>query len=152
MVRVSSCARAGRNLFFASDLLQPIRSSWIAIWPSAGFRILGGVVVGAASVVCPMYITEIAPARRRGFLVAVSQLNIVVGILAAYFSNYLVAHFVGADDPHAWRWMFGVMILRALFFFITTAMIPESPRWLVKSGRKDEARQALLRFAQGKLK
>src|SRR5512133_2070762 len=59
------------------------------------FRWLGGVAVGGASVVCPMYITEIAPARNRGLLVAVSQLNIVVGILAAYFSNYLVARVVG---------------------------------------------------------
>ena len=70
--------------------------NWYAL---LGFRFLGGVAVGAASVVCPMYITEIAPARRRGLLVCVSQLNIVLGILLAYLSNYLVAHFLGAENP-----------------------------------------------------
>src|SRR5512140_2213622 len=93
------------------------------------FRWLGGVAVGGASVVCPMYITEIAPARNRGLLVAVSQLNIVVGILMAYFSNYLVAHFMGAEATATWRWMFGVMALPALAFLATVLMIPESPRW-----------------------
>jgi sugar porter (SP) family MFS transporter len=110
------------------------------------FRWLGGVAVGGASVVCPMYITEIAPARRRGLLVAVSQLNIVLGILAAYFSNYLVAHFMGADHPSAWRWMFGVMTAPALAFLLTALMIPESPRWLVKKGRRQQAELVLIRF------
>src|SRR5512140_3099873 len=89
------------------------------------FRWLGGVAVGGASVVCPMYITEIAPARSRGVLVAVSQLNIVVGILMAYFSNYLVARIIGVEAATAWRWMFGVMALPALAFIITVLMIPE---------------------------
>ena len=110
------------------------------------FRFLGGVAVGAASVVCPMYITEIAPPKRRGLLVGVSQLNIVVGILLAYFSNYAVVHFLGADNPGAWRWMFGVMALPALAFLLTVLFIPESPRWLVKKGRLAEAEAALIRF------
>ena len=96
------------------------------------FRWLGGVAVGGASVVSPVYITEIAPARRRGLLVAVSQLNIVVGILAAYFSNYLVAYLLGAEHPAAWRWMFGIEAAPAAVFLVASFLIPESPRWLVK--------------------
>jgi SP family xylose:H+ symportor-like MFS transporter len=110
------------------------------------FRWLGGVAVGAASVACPMYITEIAPARKRGVLVAVSQLNIVIGILFAYLSNYVVARWIGTDNPAIWRWMFGVMILPSLLFLVTAALIPESPRWLVKKGRPEEARAVLTRF------
>ncbi|HEY5913422.1 MAG TPA: MFS transporter, partial [Verrucomicrobiae bacterium] len=110
------------------------------------FRWLGGVAVGGASVVCPMYITEIAPARRRGILVAVSQLNIVLGILMAYFSNYLVARVIGADAVNTWRWMFGVMGLPAVAFLLTVLFIPESPRWLVKQGRRPEAEAVLARF------
>ena len=110
------------------------------------FRFLGGVAVGAASVVCPMYITEIAPPRRRGLLVCVSQLNIVLGILAAYLSNYLVARFLGPENPAAWRWMFGVMALPSLAFLIAALMIPESPRWLVKKNRPAEAEAVLTRF------
>jgi sugar porter (SP) family MFS transporter len=110
------------------------------------FRFLGGVAVGAASVVCPMYITEIAPPKRRGLLVCVSQLNIVVGILLAYLSNYLVAHFLGPDNPGAWRWMFGVMALPSLAFLVTVLLIPESPRWLVKKHRLAEAEAVLVRF------
>src|ERR1039457_1642405 len=110
------------------------------------FRWLGGVAVGGASVVCPMYITEIAPAKRRGLLVAVSQLNIVVGVLAAYLSNYLVSRAVGADHPNTWRWMFGVMTVPAVAFLLTALMIPESPRWLVKRGRRAQAEAVLGRF------
>jgi len=111
-----------------------------------GFRFLGGVAVGAASVVCPMYITEIAPPKRRGLLVCVSQLNIVLGILVAYLSNYLVVRFLGADNPVAWRWMFGVMALPSLAFLVAALVIPESPRWLVKKGRLAEAEAVLARF------
>jgi sugar porter (SP) family MFS transporter len=110
------------------------------------FRWLGGVAVGGASVVCPMYITEIAPARRRGLLVAVSQLNIVLGILLAYLSNYVVARVLGADSPTTWRWMFGVMTAPAAAFLLTALMIPESPRWLIKRGRREQAEAVLGRF------
>ena len=110
------------------------------------FRWLGGVAVGAASVVCPVYITEIAPAHRRGVLVAVSQLNIVIGVLLSYFSNYLVAQLVGADNPAIWRWMFGVMMLPSVLFLLAGAVIPESPRWLVKKGRSIEAKAVLVRL------
>lgn len=110
------------------------------------FRWLGGIAVGAASVVCPMYITEIAPAGRRGVLVAVSQLNIVLGILVAYLSNWAVAQALGDQNPVAWRWMFGVMTVPALAFLATVLFIPESPRWLVQRNRPGEAAQVLARF------
>jgi sugar porter (SP) family MFS transporter len=110
------------------------------------FRFLGGVAIGAASVVCPMYISEIAPARRRGFLVCVSQLNIVGGILLAYASNYLIAHFLGADDPSAWRWMFGVMAAPSLLFLLAALAVPESPRWLVQRARPADAEAVLGRL------
>lgn len=110
------------------------------------FRWLGGVAVGGASVVSPLYITEIAPAKRRGVLVAISQLNIVVGILAAYFCNYLVAWVLGADHAAAWRWMFGVEAAPAALFLVSVLLIPESPRWLAKRGRRGEAERTLARL------
>ncbi len=130
-------------LFVIAALGCALAWNWYAL---LFFRWLGGVAVGGASVVCPMYITEIAPAKRRGLLVAVSQLNIVLGILAAYFSNYLVARVLGADYPSTWRWMFGVMTLPAVAFLLTALMIPESPRWLVKRGRRAQAEAVLARF------
>jgi sugar porter (SP) family MFS transporter len=130
-------------LFVVSAVGCALAWNWYAL---LFFRWLGGVAVGGASVVCPMYITEIAPAKRRGLLVAVSQLNIVLGILAAYFSNYLVARVLGADHPSTWRWMFGVMTVPAVAFLLTALMIPESPRWLVKRGRREQAERVLARF------
>lgn len=130
-------------LFFASAAGCAFAWNWYAL---LFFRWLGGVAVGAASVVCPMYITEIAPAHRRGFLVAVSQLNIVVGILLAYLSNYLLAYFLRGQGDGTWRWMFGVMMLPAAGFLITAVFLPESPRWLVKQNRSREAEQVLRRF------
>ena len=103
------------------------------------FRFLGGIAIGAASVMVPMYIAEISPARLRGRLVAVSQFNIVIGILIAFFSNYLLVN-TGADN---WRWMFGVVAIPSALFFILLFIVPESPRWLVKMGRPDEARGVL---------
>lgn len=130
-------------LFLASAFGCALAWNWHALLL---FRWLGGVAVGGASVVSPMYITEIAPAKRRGVLVAVSQLNIVVGILAAYLSNYLVAWVLGADHPAAWRWMFGVMAIPSVAFLLTAMLIPESPRWLVKRGRREEAQRVLTGF------
>ena len=108
------------------------------------FRVLGGIGVGAASVVCPMYIAEIAPARYRGRLVAVTQFNIVLGILLAFFSNYGIARLgLGASE---WRWMFGVQAFPAAVFFLLLFLTPESPRWLVGRRREDEARRVLQRL------
>ncbi|MBW3552435.1 MAG: sugar porter family MFS transporter [Gemmatimonadetes bacterium] len=105
------------------------------------YRFLGGLAVGAASVVAPMYIAEISPARLRGRLVAVNQLNVVVGILVAFLSNYLIARVVGG--PTAWRWMLGVEAVPAALFFLLLFRIPESPRWLVRRERMVEARGVL---------
>jgi MFS family permease len=130
-------------LFLVSAAGCALGPDWYAL---LFFRWLGGVAVGGASVVCPMYITEIAPARRRGLLVAVSQLNIVLGILVAYLSNYLVARTLGADNAGAWRWMFGVMAAPAIAFLATVLMIPESPRWLMKQAQRSQAETVLRRF------
>jgi sugar porter (SP) family MFS transporter len=132
-------------LFLVSAVGCATAGNWYAL---LFFRFLGGVAVGGSSVVCPMYITEIAPAAQRGLLVAVSQLNIVVGILLAYFSNYLVAAVLGAENPIAWRWMFGVMAFPSLAFFVTAILIPESPRWLVKRSRPSDAIAVLRRFGR----
>ncbi|MGM9506571.1 sugar porter family MFS transporter [Larkinella sp. GY13] len=105
------------------------------------FRFLGGLGVGASSVAAPMYITEISPAKSRGRLVALFQFNVVLGILIAYLSNYLLAG-MGAES---WRWMLGVQALPSLIFLIAVLNIPESPRWLLlKKGRVEEAREVLI--------
>ncbi len=92
------------------------------------FRFLGGLGVGASSVVAPLYISEIAPAGRRGQLVALYQFNIVFGILVAYLSNYLIGT---AGWPAAWRWMLGVEALPAFAYALLILRVPESPRWLI---------------------
>lgn len=110
-------------------------------WSLLVFRILGGVAVGAASVIAPLYIAEIAPARYRGRLVATVQFNIVLGIQLAFLSNYVIAQLgLGEDD---WRWMLGVQVIPSAVFFVLALMIPESPRWLVGRGRVEEARRVL---------
>lgn len=104
------------------------------------FRFIGGLAVGGSSVVSPMYITEITPPAKRGLLVGLSQLNIVIGILAALISNYIIAATIGLDlEANAWRWMFGVEALPAVLFLFSVLAIPESPRWLAHRGRPAEA-------------
>ncbi len=102
-------------------------------------RFIGGLAVGIASVLSPMYITEISPAKIRGRLVAMNQLAIVVGILLSYFSNYLLVD----TGPNNWRWMFGVEFIPAIFFTVILFLIPESPRWLVKQGSVEKAQKIL---------
>ncbi|MFT3680516.1 MAG: sugar porter family MFS transporter [Ferruginibacter sp.] len=91
------------------------------------FRMLGGLAIGASSVVAPMYISEIAPARNRGMLVATFQFNIVFGILIAYFSNYLLRN-TGEND---WRFMLGIVAVPSLIYCLLLYFVPESPRWLL---------------------
>ncbi len=105
------------------------------------FRFIGGLAVGGASVMSPMYISEIAPSNLRGRLVAVNQFNVVAGIMIAFFSNYIIASIV---EISAWRWMLGVEAFPALLFFVLLFFIPKSPRWLVKQGRICEAKNILL--------
>ena len=105
------------------------------------FRFIGGLGIGGSSVLAPMYIAEIAPAKWRGRLVGLFQFNVVFGILLAYFSNYLLAlAHLGATE---WRWDLGVAAFPAALFFVMLFTIPRSPRWLVKKGRVEEARAVL---------
>jgi MFS transporter, SP family, arabinose:H+ symporter len=105
------------------------------------FRFIGGLGIGGSSVLAPMYIAEISPAKWRGRLVGLFQFNVVFGILLAYFSNYLIAlAHLGASE---WRWDLGVAAFPAALFFVMLFTIPRSPRWLVKKGRVDEARSVL---------
>ncbi|QJW90337.1 sugar porter family MFS transporter [Spirosoma taeanense] len=104
------------------------------------FRFLGGLGVGASSVAAPMYITEISPAKSRGKLVGMFQFNVVLGILIAYLSNFLLS---GLGEE-SWRWMLGVQALPSLIFLIAVLNIPESPRWLLlRKGLVAEAREVL---------
>jgi MFS transporter, SP family, xylose:H+ symportor len=107
------------------------------------FRFLGGIAVGGASVVAPVYIAELSPAAYRGRLVTVTQLNVVVGILLAYLSNYVIGRLQLGDDES--RWMFGVMAVPSAIFFILLFFTPQSPRWLVAKGRIPEARKVFER-------
>jgi len=113
------------------------------------FRFLGGLAVGGSSVMAPMYIAEISPARMRGRLVAVSQFNIVTGILVSFFTNYLIASLI---KESAWRWMLGVETLPALLFFVLLFFIPFSPRWLVKQNRIEEAGVILTKIGEPNVK
>lgn len=137
-------------IYFVSALGCGLAWNWSAL---LAFRFIGGLAIGGASVVSPMYIAELSPPQTRGRLVAVSQLNVVCGVLAAYFSNYLINGFFtentliaafGGPDA-AWRWMLGVVAVPSVLFFLLLLPIPESPRWLVKRHRPDEARDILRR-------
>jgi SP family arabinose:H+ symporter-like MFS transporter len=106
-------------------------------------RITGGVAVGVASILSPMYIAELAPARHRGFLVSLNQLAIVIGILVAFFSNWVLVD-TGSNN---WRWMLLVMAAPAVLLFLSLFPVPESPRWLVARDRKDDAYRILVKTA-----
>jgi sugar porter (SP) family MFS transporter len=147
-----------KKLLLASALLFAISSVltgwapsflWFAVW-----RIAGGVAIGMASNLSPMYIAEVSPAHMRGRLVAINQLTIVIGILAAQVVNMLIAEKVPADataeiirqswnGQYGWRWMFTAVAVPSIAFFIGSLLIPESPRWLVKNGNSNLARQIL---------
>jgi SP family arabinose:H+ symporter-like MFS transporter len=105
------------------------------------FRLIGGLGIGGSSVLGPMYIAEIAPAKLRGRLVGFFQFNIVAGILVAYFSNYLIG--LAAFGLSEWRWMLGVSAIPAVFFMLMLFAIPRSPRWLASKSRTVEARTVL---------
>jgi SP family arabinose:H+ symporter-like MFS transporter len=117
----------------------------------AGFawaRFLGGVAIGAASMLSPLYIAEVAPERTRGTLVALYQLAIVVGILVVFFVNLQIQR-TGSDAWNVatgWRWMFASLVLPSAVFGVLLCFVPESPRWLLKAGRRDEAAAILERI------
>jgi MFS transporter, SP family, arabinose:H+ symporter len=125
-------------LYLISSLGCAFAWNWTSL---VAFRFIGGLGIGGSSVLGPMYIAELSPAKYRGRLVGLFQFNVVLGILLAYFSNYLVGVFhAGA---HEWRWKFGVPALPAALFLVLLFGIPRSPRWLVKKERTDEARDVL---------
>lgn len=105
------------------------------------FRLIGGFSIGASSVISPLYISEIAPPKKRGWLVALFQFNIVFGILVAYVSNYF---FQGIESPNDWRWMLGIVGIPSVIFTLLTLLISESPRWLaIHKGDTDAAKNVL---------
>jgi sugar porter (SP) family MFS transporter len=124
-------------LYAFSAIGSALAENWISFLV---YRFIGGLGVGASSVVGPMYIAEIAPPRLRGRLVTSFQLNIVFGILLSYFSNYLIAQYVAGE---AWRWMLGVESIPAAIFFLLVLNIPDSPRWMVLKGKLPEAEEII---------
>lgn len=129
-----TCLRWVAGLYLFSALGTAAAWNWEAL---IAFRFLGGIAIGASSVFAPVYLSEIAPPTRRGLLVGAFQFNIVLGILAAYFSNYLVSTFDLGEI--AWRVKFGALALPALILLGLLFTIPQSPRWLAAQGRRDEA-------------
>ena len=127
-------------LFVASSLLASLAGSFTHFVCA---RIVGGLAVGGAILIAPVYIAEISPADKRGSLVSLNQLMIVIGISAAFFSNYFLLD-VG---PNNWRWMLGVQTIPASLYFAMLLFVPESPRWLLLKGRDAQALQVLERVA-----
>lgn len=113
------------------------------------YRILGGLAVGAASVMAPAYISEVAPSAYRGRLATIQQVAIVLGLFVAFLSNYLLANMAGSSVTElwlgfaTWRWMFWVELFPAAIFLIALMFIPESPRFLMTAGKQDKARRVL---------
>lgn len=126
-------------LFFAVSCTLTAIASSSTLFITA--RVFGGLAVGAASVLSPMYVAEVAPANKRGMLVAIYQLTITIGILCSYIINYGLH-----DIDDNWRWMFATGIVPSVLFFTGLFFIPESPRWLYKAGRKEESFKILSRI------
>jgi sugar porter (SP) family MFS transporter len=143
--------RIAAMVFTASALLSAAASDFVTL---VAARLLSGLGVGAALVVAPMYIAEIAPAAVRGRMVSFYQLHVVLGITAAFFSNYLILKLGHSAwplftqlrlDDWNWRWMLGIGALPSMTFFVLLFTVPESPRWLAMHGRLDLARGVLSR-------
>lgn len=140
-------------LFAVSAIASAVAPNFVTLVVA---RMVGGLGVGAALIIAPMYIAEIAPAELRGRMVSFNQLNIVIGISTAFFCNYLIL-LLGQSDlawveslrlgDWNWRWMLGVETLPALGYFLALMIVPESPRWLAMQGRDEEALKVLERVA-----
>jgi MFS transporter, SP family, arabinose:H+ symporter len=127
-------------VLFTVSSLGAAAASTVAIFSMA--RLLGGLAIGLASVLTPVYIAEISPSRNRGTLVSMNQLAIVIGILAAYLVNWRLSRMGEAS----WRWMLAVAAVPSLAFFAGLLCIPESPRWLISRGRLNEGERILARI------
>ncbi len=132
-------------LYALSAILSAIAPTFIFLVIA---RMLGGFGVGASLIIAPMYIAEISPPKIRGRMVSFNQLNIVIGISAAFFTNYLILKFgqSGAEwtkalklDIYSWRWMLGIEALPAIIYFVALFVVPRSPRWLIMKGKEEEA-------------
>ena len=140
--------RFGRkNILIIVAALFTISATWSAL--ATGYtefiiaRIIGGVGIGGAILIAPIYIAEIAPPKLRGSLVSFNQLNIVIGISVAYFSNYFLVNIEG----DSWRWMLGVEAIPAAIYFLALWTVPKSPRWLIQKLNKVElARKILMKI------
>ena len=156
---VASDRYGRRKVLFVAALTYAVSAIWSAFAASYESlvlaRMLGGLGVGLSLIVAPMYISEIAPADQRGRLVSVNQLNIVLGISVAFFSNYFLNELAVAPDgtlagmvteTNVWRWMLGVEALPAIFYFVALLSVPESARWLATLGRSDQALECLQMF------
>lgn len=133
-------------LYFVSAIVSAFAPGF---WVLVAARAVGGLAFGSL-MITPVYIAEIAPPKQRGLMVSVNQMNIVIGLSAAYFSNYLLvqlsqstAQWVSSTgiDTHIWRWMLGMETLPALAWVILLFLVPESPRWLIVKGKEKEAKQ-----------
>jgi MFS family permease len=138
-------------LFFVSAIASAFAPNFLMLVMA---RMLGGLGVGAALIIAPMYIAEIGPAKYRGRMVSLNQLNIVLGISVAFFTNYLILQAANSDtqwiqtlgfDQWNWRWMLGIEAIPALLYFLCLSIVPESPRWLMMKGRVQEASVILKR-------
>ena len=133
-----ACLRVIAVAYIISGIGCALAPSWAMLMV---FRVLAGLAIGASSVLAPVYIAEIAPPARRGLMVGAFQFNIVLGILVAYLSNYLIGGLgLGADE---WRWKFTVTLAPAVLLFGLLYTIPQSPRWLAIKGRRAEAKTVL---------
>ncbi|MEL5993888.1 sugar porter family MFS transporter [Hymenobacter segetis] len=126
-------------LYLVSAVGAALSPAWV---PFMIFRFLGGLGVGASSVTAPLYISEVSPPESRGRMVGMFQFNVVFGILMAYLSNYLLKDI----GPDAWRWMLGVQAVPSIAFFLLLFRIPESPRWLLRQHRVEDARAVFERI------
>lgn len=145
--------RYGRKpLLVTAAVLYAVSALLSAVAPTFAFlvvaRMIGGLGVGASLIIAPMYIAEISPPKMRGQMVSFNQLNIVIGISVAFFTNYLILRFgqSGADwvqslriDTAQWRWMLGIEVLPAVLYLVGLQFVPRSPRWLIRAGREQEA-------------
>lgn len=116
------------------------------------YRVIGGLAVGAASIICPAYISEVAPAQYRGKLSSIQQIAIISGLFFSFLSNYQLAETAGGSTAilwwgyETWRWMFWMELIPAGIFFIALFLIPESPRFLVANGKNDKAKLVLTKL------
>src|SRR5262249_52039815 len=136
-----------RRLLVVTSIIFIVGSIISAVAPSPailiGGRIIVGVAIGLSSTTVPVYISEVSPARARGWMVSLFQLAITVGILGAYLVDY------GFAASGGWRWMLGLAVVPAAIFGLGMIFLPESPRWLAQHGRLDTAREVLGRIRGG---